>query len=128
MSVLLRWLIIWTKHINIITVWYVYDAWDMITWCLEIMKVWWTVCKWQVEYVLNCEIPCVLRCCIHWVVNYESYNNTTVGPFKGDELMHDEYYDVIYCGNPMSWITLRRGKLKLFWEQLRSRVFCMVHR
>ena len=81
-------------------------------------------------------------------MSYESYNHTTVRPFKGDELMHDEYYDGIYCGNPTSLITLRHDEyydgiycgnptslitlrhdeLKLFLEQLRSRVFCIVHR
>ena len=37
-----------------------------------------------------------------------------VRPFKGDELMRDEYRDGIHYGNPMSLITLRRDKLKLF--------------
>ena len=31
-------------------------------------------------------------------------------------LMCDEYCDEIYCGNSMSWITLRRDKLKWFWK------------
>ena len=96
--------------------------------CLGIMEVWWIMCKWQVEYVLNCEITCVLRCCVHWVVSYKSYNHTTVRSFKSDELMRDKYYDRIHCGNPTSLITLRYDELKLFWKQLRSRVFCTVHR
>ena len=50
-------------------------------------------CMWLVEYVLNCEITRVLRCYVHRVVSYEPYNHTTVRPFKGDELMYDEYCD-----------------------------------
>ena len=63
-----------------------------------------------------------IECCVHWFVSYEPYNHTTVRPFKGDKLMHDEYYDEIHRGNTTSLITLRRDELKLFWEQL-SRVF-----
>ena len=60
------------------------------------------MCKWQVEYVLNYEMTHVLRYYVHWVVGYESYNHTTIRPFKIDELMRDEYYDGIHCGNPVS--------------------------
>ena len=118
-----------SKH-NILILLFVilYDAWGVITWCLRIMKLWWIVYKWQVEYVLNCKITRVLRCCMHWVMSYELFNHMIVRPFKGNELMHDEYFDGIHCGNPMSWITLRHDELKLFWEQLRSRIFCMVYR
>ena len=38
------------------------------------------------------------------------------------------FCDGIHCGNPTSWITFRCNELKLFWEQLRSHVFCIVHR
>jgi len=124
----MRWLVIWISHINIITVWYVYDTWGVTTRCLRIMKVWLTVCKWQVEYVLNCEIIHVLKCCVYWIVSYESYNQMTIRPFKNDELMRDEYCEGIHCGNLTNLITLRHDKLKLFWEQLRSRVLCIVHR
>ena len=93
----------------------------------KLVKVWWVVCKWQVEYVLNYEIEHVLRCCVHWGVNYESHNRMTVRPSKGDELMCNEYCDGIHCGYPTSLITLARDELKLIWEQLRSRVFCIVH-
>ena len=51
---------------------------------------------------------------MHSVVGYEPYNHTTVRPFKGDELMRDEYCDGIHCGNPTSLITSKREKLKLF--------------
>ena len=112
----------------IISVWYLYDAWGVIMWCLGIMKVWWTMCKWQVEYVLNYEITRVLRCYVHWVVSYELYNHTIVRPFKGDELMHDEYCDMIHCRNSTIWITLSHDELKLFWEHLKCRIFCIVHR
>ena len=44
------------------------------------------------------------------------------------ELMYDEYCDGIHCGNPTSLITLRHDELKLFCEQLKSRVFCRIHR
>ena len=65
---------------------------------------------------------------MHWVVSYESYNHTIVRPFKGDELMRNEYCDGIHCENPTSLIILRRDELKLFWEQLMSRVFYTVYR
>ena len=39
---------------------------------------------------------------MHWVVIYELYNNTIVRPFKGDELMRDEYYDGNHSRDPMS--------------------------
>jgi len=65
---------------------------------------------------------------LHWVMGYESYNHTTVVLFKGNELMHDENYDGIHSENLTSLITLRYDELKLFWEQLKSRVFCIVHR
>ena len=42
---------------------------------------------------------------MHLVVNYELYNHTTGKPFKGDELMHDEYCDENHCGDPTSLIT-----------------------
>ena len=103
--------------------WHIYDVWGMIMCCLGIMGVWLIMCKWQVEYVLNCEIAHVLRCCVHWVETYEPYNHTTIRPFKDDE-----YCDGIHYGNPMSLVTLRHDEFKLFWEQLRSRVFCTVHR
>jgi len=32
-----------------------------------------------------------LRCCVHWVVNYELYNHTTISPFKDAELMLRPY-------------------------------------
>ena len=51
---------------------------------------------------------------MHCVVSYELYNDTTVRPFKGDELMRNEYCDGIHCGNPTSLITLRLDELKLF--------------
>jgi len=95
--------------------WYVYDVWGIITCCLGIMEMWWTVCKWQVEYVLNCEITHVLRCCVHWFVSYELYNHTTIRPFKGDKLMHGEFYDGLHCENPTSLITLKHNELKWFW-------------
>jgi len=77
--------------------------------------------KWQVEYMLNCEITYV-----YWdIVSYESYNHTIIRPFKWNELMRNEYCDGIHCGNRTSLITLRRDELKLFWEQLRSHV-CFV--
>ena len=79
--------------------------------------------KWQVEYMLNCDITSVLRCCVYWFVSYELYNHTTVKPFKGDE-----YCDGIHCENRTSCIPFRRDELKLFWEQLRSYVFCIIHR
>ena len=60
---------------------------------------------------------------MYWVVSYEPLNHTTVRPFKGDELMRDEYCDEIHYGNPTSLITLKRDELKLIWEQLRSCVF-----
>ena len=47
-------------------------------------------------------------------MSYELYNHTTVRPFKGDELMQDEYCDGIHYGNMMSLITLRRDELNLF--------------
>ena len=106
-------------------VWYVYDAQGVIMWYLGIMKVWWTVCKWQVEYVLNCEITRILRCCVYWVVSYESYNHTTIRPFKGDELMRNGYYDGIHCENSTSWITLIGDELKLFYEQFEES--CVLH-
>jgi len=71
---------------------------------------------------------CVLRCWVHWVVSYESYSHTIVRPFKGDELMRNEYCDGIHSRNLTSLITLRHDELKLFWEQLRSRVFCTINR
>jgi len=40
------------------------------------------------------------------------YNHTTIRPFKGNELMRNEFYDGFYSGNPMSLITLRHGELK----------------
>ena len=52
----------------------------------------------------------------------------TIRPFKSDELMRDEYRDEIHCGNSTSLITLRHDELKLFLDQLRSRVFYTVHR
>jgi len=55
-------------------------------------------CMWLVEYVSNCEITRVLRCCVHRVVSYEPYNYTTVRPFKGDMLMHNEYCDESIMG------------------------------
>ena len=41
---------------------------------------------------------------MHWVVSYELYNHTTIRPFEGDELMHDEYYDRNHYRNPTSLI------------------------
>ena len=70
------------------------------------MEVWWTMCKWQVEYVLNCEITHVFWDVV-CIESYKLYNHTTITPFKNDELMHDEYCDGIYYGNPTSLITLR---------------------
>ena len=52
----------------------------------------------------------------------------TVRPFKGNELMHDEYYNGIHYGNQMSWIILRCDELKLFSEKLKSCVFGIVHK
>ena len=45
-------------------------------------------------------------------VGYELYNHMTIRPFKGDELMCDEFYDGLHCGNPMSLINLRCDELK----------------
>ena len=61
-------------------------------------------------------------------MSYEPYNHMTVRPFKGDELMHDEYYNGIHYGNQMSWIILRCDELKLFSEKLKSCVFGIVHK
>ena len=47
-------------------------------------------------------------------MSYKLYNYTIVRHFESDELMCDEYFDEIHCGNQTSLITLRRDKLKLF--------------
>jgi len=39
---------------------------------------------------------------MYLVVRYELYNNTTIRPFKDDELMCDKYCDGINYGNPTS--------------------------
>jgi len=51
---------------------------------------------------------------MHGVVSYKPYNHTNVKPFKGDQLMRDEYYDGIHYRNLTSLITLRRNEIKLF--------------
>jgi len=58
------------------------------------------VSKWEIEPVINdmcIEMLYVLSCKL-WTV--QSYN---LRPFK-----RDEYCDGIHCGNPTSWIILRR--------------------
>ena len=90
-------------HVYINNVWCVYDSWGMLTCCFGIITLWLrlsvfdklSMC-WIVRYT------CVLRCCVHWVVSYEPYNHTTVRPFKGDQLMRDEYCDGIHFRNPTS--------------------------
>lgn len=43
-------------------------------------------------------------------MSYESYNHMTIRPFKGDELVRDEYCNGNNCKNPMSLITLMRNE------------------
>ena len=80
------------------------------------------VSMWQIKPVMNGEIH------VYQVVSYELCNHTILRPFKGDEFLHNEYCDGIHYGNPTSLITLRRNELKLFWKQLSSCVYCIVHR
>ena len=85
--------------------------------------------------VNKCGIDTFLNVIIHVIVKYkvmalsmiyELYNHTTIRPFKDNELIHDEYYNEIHCGNPTSWITLRCDELKWFWKQLSCCVYCIV--
>ena len=83
------------------------------------------------------EILCALG------IHYELYNHTTISPFKGDKLMlslflgdelmlspfkSDELMLSPFKGDELMIRPLKGDELKLFWEQLRSRVFCKVHR
>ena len=66
-------------------------------------------------------------------MNYELYNHTTIRPFKGDELMlspfkGDELMLSPFKGDELMLRPLKGDELKLFWEQLKSRVFCTIHR
>ena len=83
--------------------------------------------KCGINTFLNVIIHVIVKCkvialsCELWTDNH-----TTVRPFKGDKLMHDEYCDAIPYGNPTSWITLRHNELKWFWKQLSSCVYYII--
>ena len=83
------------------------------------MTSWVCVKLW--DHTCN-EMLCALSCEL-WVV--QSHD---CGSFEDDEFLRDKYCDGIHFGNPTSWITLRSNKLKIFLEQLRSHVFCIVCR
>jgi len=57
-------------------------------------------------------------------MSYESYKHMIIRPFKGNELMCDEYCDGIHYGNPTSLITLRRDELKLILRTIEE--LCLV--
>ena len=66
-------------------------------------------------------------------MNYELYNHTTLRPFKGDELIirplkGGELIIRPFKGGELMLRPFKGGEIKLFWEQLRSHVFCSVHK
>ena len=78
------------------------------------------LCDWDRVYVINW-VCMWLRCCVHWVMNYELYNRTTIRPFKGDELIlrsfkSDELMLRPFKGDELMLKPLKGDELKLFWE------------
>ena len=55
------------------------------------------------------EMLCALRCCVHWVTNYELYNSTTIRSFKGNELMLRPFK-----GDELTLRPLKGNELKIF--------------
>jgi len=66
-------------------------------------------------------------------MNYESYNHTTLRPFKDGELIirpfkGDELIIRPFKGGELMLRPFKGDELKLFWEQLGIHVFCTIHR
>ena len=65
------------------------------------------VSKWYLIPILEDESwdTSILRCFMHWVMNYEFCNHTTIRPFKGRRVNAQRVCDRLYCGNLTSLIT-----------------------